>query len=67
MVVWLMIENWDWRSMNLSWGKFLELICIDIQGDIIPIILPKILKINIRNSPHTPRCPIRQRFTSSLM
>lgn len=47
MVVWLMIENWDWRSMNLLWGKFLELICIDIQGDIIPIILPKILKINM--------------------
>lgn len=58
-------DNRDWRGMSLVLGKFLELLCIDIRDDITRIVPPKILKIN--NSPHTPHCPIRQSFTSSLM
>lgn len=39
-----MIDNRDWRNVNWLWGKFLELICIDTQDDIIPTIQPKSFK-----------------------
>lgn len=56
-----MIDNRDWRNMNWLWGKFLELICIDIQGDIIPAVQPKSFKPNY--SPHIcPTLPYSAKF-----